>query len=157
MISVRFLTIIIAIAVLMGCQLETSPFAEEPLDSDHNTAPVVNANSAPVDLPSAEGEGEAVPATEVPDATTQATSVTLYWSAPLERVNGDSMAGTEIGGYEIRYKKPADAAYQNVLISEAGVDQHSFLDLSDADAYSFEVAVFDSDGIYSDFVIAMAN
>lgn len=83
--------------------------------------------------------------------------VTLYWSAPTSRVNGDNMDYAEVGGYEIRYKKPSDSAYQSIIISDHSIDQYSFIDLLGGAQYTFEVAAFDTDGIYSDFVVAVAN
>ena len=85
------------------------------------------------------------------------TSVTLYWSAPVERVNGEAMNIADIGGYEVRYKADSDENYTNVVVNGASEDQYTIENLTNADQYTFEVAVFDNDGIYSDFVVAMAN
>lgn len=125
--------------VLMSCQVELTPL--DPNSSTESTQDISSSTDSVRN-----------------DATSSAEkTVTLYWSAPLERVNGSQMASSEVGGYEIRYKKTEEDSYQNLVISDSSVDQHSFIDMSDADAYVFEVAVFDTDGIYSDFVIASAN
>ena len=75
----------------------------------------------------------------------------------MERVNGEAMKANEIGGYEIRYKKASDSLYSNLVLNNRNTDQHSFIDIETAELVSFEVAVFDTDGIYSDFVTAVAN
>lgn len=80
-------------------------------------------------------------------------SVSLYWSAPMERVNGDSMDFEEIGGYEIRYRKLNEEAYTKVVINDPLVEQFHIDDLEEGD-YLFEVAVFDTSGLYSDFIVA---
>jgi hypothetical protein len=67
------------------------------------------------------------------------------------------MAANEIGGYEIRYKKTSDSQYSTVVLNGGSADQHSFMDIAAAELVSFEVAVFDADGLYSDFVSAVAN
>ncbi|MFQ3262039.1 fibronectin type III domain-containing protein [Reinekea sp.] len=136
---------------LSGCQVEGLATQGNAADDTDTTVTVTkpNSNTPPEAEPTDPDVGN-----NDPIAT---ASVTLYWSAPLERVNGQSMDMTEVGGYEIRYKQDSDDSYTNVVIDDKYTDQYTFIDLSDADAYQFEVAVFDSDGIYSDFVIAMAN
>lgn len=84
------------------------------------------------------------------------STVTLYWSAPLERVNGDAMSANDIGGYEIRYRLRNESAYATVALS-ASVNQWSITTATHSDNYIFEVAVFDTDGIYSDFVRAESS
>jgi len=85
------------------------------------------------------------------------STVTLYWSAPMERANGEAMPASEIGGYEIRYKTVSDILYRNLVLNDGTADQYSLIDVEAAEVVSFEVAVFDTNGIYSDFVIAVAN
>lgn len=71
----------------------------------------------------------------------------------MERVNGNGMDFEEIGGYEIRYRKLTDDAYTSVVINDPLVEQFHFDDLENGD-YQFKVAVFDTSGLYSDFVVA---
>ena len=80
-------------------------------------------------------------------------SVTLYWSAPIERVNGELMSFDEIGGYEIRYRETGTSAFEKLVINNAATDQYLIEDLPNAE-YEFQVATFDRSGIYSDFVTA---
>lgn len=80
-------------------------------------------------------------------------SVSLYWSAPMERVNGESLANSEIAGYEIRYRKDGEAKYTRVVIDNATTTQHHIDNLESGD-YRFEIAVFDTSGLYSEFVVA---
>ena len=107
----------------------------------------------PAPLPEPEPEPEPTP-DPVPNPL---STVTLYWSASLERVNGEALATSEIAGYEIRYKKASDSRYRNLVLNDGSIDQHSFIDIEAAELLSFEVAVFDTDGLYSDFVTAAAN
>jgi hypothetical protein len=53
-------------------------------------------------------------------------SVSLYWDVPNQRENGEYLDITEIGGYEVRYKLKGD--------------------------YEFQIATFDTNGLYSGFV-----
>jgi hypothetical protein len=71
----------------------------------------------------------------------------------MERANGDPLSLEEIGGYEIRYRKISDSAFETIVISNAAIEQY-FIDELPAGEYEFKVATFDSDGIYSDFVTA---
>jgi hypothetical protein len=147
--ALQLLTVIIFSSALMGCQIEVTPLSDEAVAGTGTDTPASNGNDT-------DARGDAGDTSSDTD-TSNTTSVTLYWSAPLERVNGDTMENNEIGGYEIRYKKEIDSTYNNIVINDSSIDQKSIDDLDNADDYVFEVAVFDSDGIYSDFVIAMAN
>ena len=80
-------------------------------------------------------------------------SVTLYWSTPLERVNGEALAVTDIAGYEIRYRKVGTPNFTKVIVNGHAVNNYYIDDLT-GDDYVFEVAVFDTSGLYSDFVVA---
>ena len=144
--QLTFIAAVLTLA-LSGCQVEGLTTGEAASDSNsaNSTPTASNPNTGPQANP-----------TE-PTDTSETADVTIYWSAPIERVNGDLMAMNEVGGYEIRYKLASDDSYTNVVIEDGSVDQYTFLDIADAENYAFEVAVYDADGIYSDFVIAMAN
>lgn len=80
-------------------------------------------------------------------------SVSLYWSAPMERVNSESLPNTEIAGYEIRYRKDGETQYTSIVIDDAATTQYHIDNLEPGD-HRFEVAVFDTSGLYSEFVVA---
>lgn len=87
--------------------------------------------------------------------------VSLYWYEPTERANGETIELSEIGGYEIRYKQDDDDSY-TVLTVECTSDDYTtdgrckkdLSDIPNPDDQTIEVAVFDTDGIYSDYVEA---
>lgn len=80
-------------------------------------------------------------------------SVMLYWSAPQQRSNGDPMTISDIGGYEIRYRNSKTPYFKTILIRDADIDQYRLNNIV-LDNLVIEVAVFDTNGIYSDFVRA---
>ena len=82
------------------------------------------------------------------------SSVTLHWFPPTERVNGEDMEGSEIGGYEVRYRDNVDKPYEVVVINDGSIEKLLLIDIPNVATFSFEVAVFDTNGIYSDFVVA---
>jgi len=84
-------------------------------------------------------------------------NVMLYWSPPQKRVNDEPMDASEIGGYEVRYRANVDDPYTVVLITDANLDQLALSDIPAVAKVTFEVAVFDTDGIYSDFVVATGD
>lgn len=74
----------------------------------------------------------------------------LTWSHPTERENGEYLELDEIGGYELRYRENSLKPFTNVIIR--GSDTTSY-DLDKLRAnYDFEIAVFDAQGLYSEFV-----
>ncbi len=83
------------------------------------------------------------------------TSVTLYWSTPFKRVNGEPLSTDDISGYEIRYRKTSDTEFQHVFIDNAATEQYQFTGLDNALMYQFELAVVDKNGIYSEFITAV--
>lgn len=73
-------------------------------------------------------------------------TVTLTWTPPSTRVNGDILPAEDIGGYEIivdcpnepevRYKAPAEAVSMEV---------------SGTKACDYFIATYDTNGLYSDY------
>lgn len=78
-------------------------------------------------------------------------SIVLKWSASTERENGQPLSIEEIGGYELRYTLAGSSVSQSVLIPDGGATSYEFKDIP-VGSHSFEIAVFDTDGLYSDFV-----
>jgi hypothetical protein len=77
-------------------------------------------------------------------------SVGLYWNVPTQRENGERLDITEIGGYELRYKLKSETAFKTIRISDAFIDAYYFKYLKGD--YEFQIATFDIDGLYSNFV-----
>jgi hypothetical protein len=78
-----------------------------------------------------------------------AGKVSLKWLPPTERENGHSLSTNEIGGYEVRYRNLAENSYHYL---SAAKDQRQ-LDIDNLNGdYVFEIAAFDTDGLYSNFV-----
>lgn len=82
----------------------------------------------------------------VPVATLQ-----LSWSAPVARENGAVLSAAEIGGYEIRYKLKSATAYSSVVIPNAAATSYS-LSIPTAGEYDVQIAAYDTDFAYSNFV-----
>ncbi len=79
------------------------------------------------------------------------TGMTLEWVTPQARENGTYLELSEIGGYEIQFKKAADSDYQLVVLENPAATQYKFEGLEGGD-YEFKIAVFDTNGLYSQFV-----
>ncbi len=76
--------------------------------------------------------------------------VVLEWTTPDQRENGSYLELNEIGGYEIRYQQGAGGESQSVVVNDAYATSHE-LNLEDG-IYEFSIAVFDVNGLYSQFV-----
>jgi hypothetical protein len=76
--------------------------------------------------------------------------VSFSWAAPELRQNGNGLNITEIGGYELRYRKTTDRAYTYITINDAWQNYYNFTWLDGT--YIFEIAAFDKNGLYSTFV-----
>jgi hypothetical protein len=76
--------------------------------------------------------------------------VTIQWAHPNERENGTYLELDEIGGYEIRVFNPATAAYKYYPI--AGNSTNSYTLSNYLTNMTIEIAVYDTQGLYSEFV-----
>ncbi|MDQ2076692.1 discoidin domain-containing protein [Marinimicrobium sp. ABcell2] len=81
--------------------------------------------------------------------TVEAPRFTLEWTPPSARENGTYMELGEIGGYEIRYRLVNATSYKTIKVGPKATS-HTFADLSGD--YQFEIAAYDTDGLYSKFV-----
>lgn len=82
-------------------------------------------------------------------------SLSLYWSPPLERVDGTDLPASEIEGYEIRYWHESETGYETVFIHQGSDEAYHFDSLPKSlDGYTFQVATVDTNGLYSEFVTA---
>ena len=89
-------------------------------------------------------------------STAVAGPVGVNWTAPDARLDGTVLDISEVGGYEIRYKKVSDASFTYVSINDAYTNQYNFSWLEGN--YVFQIAAFDKNGVYSNFVdIVSAN
>lgn len=74
------------------------------------------------------------------------------WTAPSARANGDILNTEDLGGYEIRYKKVGDSKYTYITSNIGPWDNSYTLSGLPNGSYVFEIAAFDKNGLYSDFV-----
>lgn len=77
----------------------------------------------------------------------------ISWQIPTERENGDRMEPEEIGGYEVRYLSGGEE--QTLIIPDGtatGYDLDGLEPAPDTGQPSMPVAVYDTNGLYSDFV-----
>ena len=76
--------------------------------------------------------------------------VEINWMAPKSRENGKYLDITELAGYQLRYKLTSAASFTYVTINSAWTNFYSFNWLEGN--YIFQIAAFDKNGQYSDFV-----
>lgn len=77
----------------------------------------------------------------------------LEWTPPDQRENGEAMTADEIGGYEIRYTV-GDETFRTVVPdgSATGYDVAGLDPAVVPGATTFEIAAYDTNGLYSEFV-----
>lgn len=81
--------------------------------------------------------------------------VAMSWIAPNLREDGRILDITELGGYELRYKLLADPEFIYISINDPWTNSYNFSWLEGN--YVFQIAAFDRDGLYSDFVNVLQN
>lgn len=85
-------------------------------------------------------------------SSTPIVNGTVYfrWTPPNQRKNGQFLDITEVGGYELRYKRKSENQYTSIIIHDSYIDTYYFENLQGD--YEFEIAAFDIHGLYSIFV-----
>ncbi|MGP4844386.1 hypothetical protein ACTXGQ_09670 [Marinobacter sp. 1Y8] len=82
------------------------------------------------------------------DSGSEVAVTRLSWTAPLTRINGESLSMGELKGYEIVYGRDADELDQRVVINDASVMSHTIEGLGAGDWY-FAIRVLDTDNLSS--------
>lgn len=76
--------------------------------------------------------------------------VTIQWSHPTQRENGDYLELNEIAGYEIRVRPANSSTFSSYPIS--GNQTTSYVLNNYVATMIVEIAVYDTEGLYSEFV-----
>ena len=84
------------------------------------------------------------------DESSSSLAVTIEWQIPELRENGDTLMLSEIGGYQIAYRKDEETEYRTILITDHTQSQIVVDNLSTG-RYEFKVSSFDSGGIYGQY------
>lgn len=130
-----------------------SPSAGAPNSgSDNNTstepAPAPEPEPEPKPEPTPEPEPEPAPE---PEPTNEINGdVTLQWQRPVQRENGEFLEGDEIGGYELRYRELSNEDFEVVIIEDGWLESYEIQNLQGE--FEFQIAAFDVNGLYSNFV-----
>ncbi len=74
-----------------------------------------------------------------------ANTALLSWTAPMTRVNGESLSMGEIAGFEVVYGTNAEALNQTLAIGDASIDE-LLVDQLDAGTWYFAIRTLDTDG-----------
>ena len=80
---------------------------------------------------------------------------TIQWSPPTARENGSYLNLDEIAGYQIRYKATNATSYIYITIPGNAITKYKF-PLSIL-GLQFEIAVYDTQGLYSNFAPISSN
>jgi hypothetical protein len=76
--------------------------------------------------------------------------VSVSWIAPTERESGKPMLTSELAGYEIKYRSVSEIAFTVVTIPKAETMAYVFKNL--LGDYEFQIAAFDNNFTYSNFI-----
>lgn len=83
-------------------------------------------------------------------SSTATQQVTIQWSHPTQRENGAFLELSEIGGYDIRVRPANSTSFSSYPIP--GNQTTSYVLNNYSNTMIVEIAVYDTDGIYSQFV-----
>ncbi|MDR7088648.1 fibronectin type III domain-containing protein [Cellvibrio fibrivorans] len=77
-------------------------------------------------------------------------TITITWGHPNQREDGSYLELEDIGGYEIRYRKPTGARYTYINLNGNRTTEYIFT--GPVRDLEFEIAVFDTTGLYSRYI-----
>lgn len=100
----------------------------------------------PEPVPEPEPEPEPEP---IPEPEPQVRDITLEWTAPSQRENGEYLSIAEISGYEIYYTTENSGKSIVVEIDNGNTTSHAFKSLA-PDLYYFSMSTLDSDDLKSE-------
>jgi hypothetical protein len=118
--------------------------------SSSPTSPPV-ASSTPSSVASS-----ALPTSSLPSSSTSSSASShrrgarIEWATPSSREDGSYLELNEIGGYEIRYRPVNSSVYLEEIITDRYATTYERIDLT-TDTI-FQIAVFDTNGLYSRFI-----
>jgi len=119
--------------------------ANAPVNTETQAPEAPAPAPAPAPTPT---PAEAETATSEPLLATR--SISVSWSVPDSRENGDALYTYEIGGYEILYKRHDETLYTSEIIANSQTTSVDILDLL-AGEYVVKIASFDTDNLLSEY------
>lgn len=134
-------------------QSSSSSVVSPPISSAHSSTPS-SAPSAATSSSSSVSSATTSSSSSVSSGANEAVDVhgpvAIYWSPPTERENGEYLELSEIGGYQLRYRPVSSAEFTSIFLEDGATDAYFFDDLEGE--YEFELATYDTAGLYSEFV-----
>lgn len=140
--------------LLAGCNIEITPLAENTdgttADAEETATDETASDDSATDDTATDDSADN---TEPEDTVTQ--TATLYWSAPLERVDGSALAEDDISGFQIRYyADDSPDEVELITLYDASARRYDIDSLEQPEQYIFEIATKTTDGLTSEFVAA---
>lgn len=125
----------------------SSVWSSLPSSSSVSTSKPAFSSSSSSSKPASSSSSSKPASSSAPNKGGQA--ITITWDHPKQRENGTYLELDEIAGYEIRYRKPTDTRYTYIVINSNKVREYTTS--IPAQGTEFEIAVFDTGGLYSRF------
>ena len=121
-----------------------SSFSAQSLTASSNTA------TSFTDQPTIQSGITSISTSSRSSSSFASGSVKISWSHPQFRENGNYLELSEIAGYELRIKKTASADPTYLVIEGNQTTQYTLSELTNNS--SVDLAVYDTNGLYSDFI-----
>lgn len=123
--------------------------------SQTSSAPVVSSSSSSSAAPITSSSSSSAASSLGSEGSAVAGPVYLRWNIPRLREDGTTLDISELGGYEVRYRRLTDTEYTYVSVENAYTNELNLAWLEGT--YVFEVAAFDKNGLYSRFIKIAPN
>jgi hypothetical protein len=133
---------------------ESSTPPSSSFNSTHSNSSQQTSVNSESSAPSSSGISSSQQGSSVPQQSSSSSSdpsiAHLRWEHPKYRANGDYLELHEIAGYELRKKNKITLETIYLVIESNTQTEFIITDLTGGDA--IDIAVFDTNGLYSDFI-----
>lgn len=152
---------LVLVCMLSACGGDTSfddSEAQANTDTENSNTPDIGSDPDIPDFPISETPDEPstqeptpnTPTPETPQGSGVLASAVVSWNIPTTRENGEELLLTDIGGYEILYRRYDEVIFSSVRVSDQSQSERIVEGLAPG-RYEFFVLAFDEEGLYSDF------
>jgi hypothetical protein len=147
---IRTLTLTTIATVLIACgetELETTTTTSEQASVTTESTSAVTPEETAIETEAEQEETE----TAATDDEDQTRSITLSWTPPSTRANGDALELSELSGYEVYYFMDGspDGDGEANAINSPNITELAIDDLSPG-IYYFSITAIDTDGLVSE-------
>lgn len=154
--SLLYISLVVLVSACGGGASSGASYESPNTASTTTTTATSTSNSSSSSSSSSSASNSSSSSTTGENNAAVPSVVVLQWQRPEQRENGEYLEADEIGGYELRYKKINTDEFSHLVVEDGWLESFEFQEKL-VGAYQFQIAAFDTNGLYSEFVDLQVN